>query len=30
MEPMVWGQAFSIDHGTTWEWNFFNVSERIK
>ncbi|PYK77761.1 MAG: hypothetical protein DMF27_03440 [Verrucomicrobia bacterium] len=26
----VWGQAFSPDEGKTWEWNFFNVSERIK
>jgi hypothetical protein len=26
----VWGQAFSPDGGKTWEWNFFNVSERIK
>jgi hypothetical protein len=26
----VWGQAFSPDAGKTWEWNFFNVSERIK
>jgi len=25
----VWGQAFSADNGKTWEWNFFNVSERI-
>jgi hypothetical protein len=25
----VWGQAFSSDKGKTWEWNFFNVSERI-
>jgi hypothetical protein len=24
----VWGQAFSADRGKTWEWNFFNVSER--
>jgi hypothetical protein len=24
----VWGQAFSADSGKTWEWNFFNVSER--
>jgi hypothetical protein len=23
-----WGQAFSPDNGKTWEWNFFNVSER--
>jgi hypothetical protein len=26
----VWGQAFSPDGGKTWEWNFFNVSERTK
>jgi hypothetical protein len=26
----IWGQAFSPDNGKTWEWNFFNVSERIK
>ena len=26
----VWGQAFSADNGKTWEWNFFNVSERPK
>ena len=25
----IWGQAFSPDTGKTWEWNFFNVSERI-
>jgi hypothetical protein len=25
----IWGQAFSPDNGKTWEWNFFNVSERI-
>ena len=25
----VWGQAFSTDKGNTWEWNFYNVSERI-
>ena len=23
-----WGQAFSPDNGKTWEWNFFNISER--
>src|SRR5882724_11420862 len=28
-ERPVWGQAFSADKGKTWEWNFFNVSERI-
>ncbi len=27
-ERPVWGQAFSADRGKTWEWNFFNVSER--
>jgi len=27
-ERPVWGQAFSADNGKTWEWNFFNVSER--
>ena len=26
----VWSQAFSPDNGKTWEWNWFNVSERIK
>jgi hypothetical protein len=26
----VWGQAFSTDNGKTWEWNWFNVSERVK
>jgi len=26
----VWGQAFSADNGNTWEWNWFNVSERTK
>jgi hypothetical protein len=30
MERPVWGQAFSADNGKTWEWNFFNVSERPK
>lgn len=25
----IWGQAFSPDNGKTWEWNFFNVCERI-
>jgi hypothetical protein len=29
-ERPVWGQAFSTDNGKTWEWNFFNVSERRK
>jgi hypothetical protein len=26
----VWSQAFSADNGKTWEWNWYNVSERIK
>ena len=26
----VWSQAFSPDNGKTWEWNWFNVSERVK
>ena len=26
----VWSQAFSTDNGLTWEWNFTNVSHRIK
>ena len=26
----VWSQAFSPDNGLTWEWNFTNVSHRIK
>ncbi len=26
----VWSQAFSTDKGKTWEWNWYNVSERIK
>ena len=25
----VWSQAFSSDDGKTWEWNWYNVSERI-
>ena len=29
-ERPVWGQAFSPDNRKTWEWNFFNVSERPK
>ncbi len=29
-ERPIWGQAFSPDNGKTWEWNFFNVSERPK
>jgi len=24
----VWSQAFSPDNGKTWEWNWYNVSER--
>jgi hypothetical protein len=27
-ERPVWGQAFSANNGKTWEWNFFNISER--
>lgn len=26
----VWSQAFSPDNGATWEWNWTNVSHRIK
>jgi hypothetical protein len=29
-EHPIWGQAFSPDNGKTWEWNWFNISERIK
>jgi hypothetical protein len=29
-ERPVWSQAFSPDNGKTWEWNWYNVSERIK
>lgn len=29
-EKPVWSQAFSPDNGKTWEWNWFNESERIK
>jgi len=25
----IWSQAFSPDSGKTWEWNWFNVSERV-
>jgi hypothetical protein len=25
----VWSQAFSSDNGKTWEWNWYNVSERL-
>ena len=26
----IWSQAFSPDKGKTWEWNWYNVSERIQ
>lgn len=26
----IWSQAFSTDKGKTWEWNWYNVSERVK
>jgi len=26
----VWSQAFSPDDGKTWEWNWYNVSERVQ
>lgn len=26
----VWSQAFSPDNGLTWEWNYTNVSHRVK
>jgi len=29
-ERPIWSQAFSPDKGKTWEWNWYNVSERIK
>jgi hypothetical protein len=29
-EKPVWGQAFTADNGETWEWNWFNVLERMK
>lgn len=29
-ENPVWGQAFSDDNGKTWEWNYSNISYRIK
>lgn len=29
-EKPVWGQAFTTDHGKTWEWNWFNVLERMR
>lgn len=28
-EHPVWSQAFSPDHGKTWEWNWINVSYRV-
>jgi hypothetical protein len=29
-EHSKWSQAFSTDNGKTWEWNWYNVKERIK
>jgi hypothetical protein len=29
-ERPIWSQAFSPDKGKTWEWNWYNVSERVK
>lgn len=29
-EYPVWSQAFSADRGKTWEWNWINVSERVR
>ena len=29
-ERPIWSQAFSPDNGKSWEWNWFNVSQRIK
>jgi hypothetical protein len=29
-EHPIWSQAFSADNGKTWEWNSYNVSNRIK
>jgi hypothetical protein len=29
-ENPVWSQAFSSDNGKSWEWNYSNVSHRIK
>jgi len=29
-EHPVWSQAFSPDNGRTWEWNWYNVSERMQ
>ncbi|MEO6546892.1 MAG: hypothetical protein ABIN94_02795 [Ferruginibacter sp.] len=28
-EKPIWSQAFSPDNGKTWEWNWYNVSERL-
>lgn len=29
-ENPVWSQAYSPDNGKTWEWNYTNVSHRVK
>ena len=29
-EKPIWSQAFSPDNGKTWEWNWYNLSERIQ
>ena len=29
-EQPKWSQAFSVDDGKTWEWNWINVSYRVK
>jgi hypothetical protein len=29
-ENPVWSQAFSADNGKSWEWNYSNVSHRVK
>jgi hypothetical protein len=29
-EHPIWSQAFSPDNGKTWEWNWYNVSNRIQ
>jgi hypothetical protein len=29
-EKPIWSQAFSPDNGKTWEWNWYNLSERVK
>jgi len=29
-ENPIWAQAFSPDNGVTWEWNFANISHRLK